>query len=42
MVDMNTGFQVSTMLGTDNIHPNLKGYVFMGDTWYAAIKSALP
>jgi lysophospholipase L1-like esterase len=42
MVDMFTGFQVSTMLGTDNIHPNLKGYVFMGDTWYAAIKSVLP
>ncbi len=42
MVDMNTAFQVSTMLGTDNIHPNLKGYVFMGDTWYAAIKSVLP
>jgi lysophospholipase L1-like esterase len=42
MVDMNTGFDVPTMLGTDNIHPNLKGYVFMGDTWYAAIKSVLP
>jgi lysophospholipase L1-like esterase len=42
MVDMHTGFQVSTMISTDNIHPNLKGYVFMGDTWYAAIKSVLP
>jgi hypothetical protein len=42
MVDMFTGFQVSSMLGTDNVHPNLKGYVFMGDTWYAAIKSVLP
>ncbi|MCL2449287.1 MAG: SGNH/GDSL hydrolase family protein [Polyangiaceae bacterium] len=42
MVDMFTGFDVKTMLGTDNVHPNLAGYVFMGDKWYGAIKSVLP
>jgi lysophospholipase L1-like esterase len=39
MVDLNTGFQTSTMLSSDGIHPNQTGYNWMGDTWYAAIGS---
>ena len=32
----------STMLGSDDIHPNTTGYQFMADHWYAAIGSLLP
>ncbi|HEY5089089.1 MAG TPA: SGNH/GDSL hydrolase family protein, partial [Polyangia bacterium] len=39
MVDLNTGFQTSTMLSSDGIHPNQTGYNWMGDTWYAAVGS---
>jgi lysophospholipase L1-like esterase len=43
LVDMHTGFDVSTMLDTvDMIHPNDQGYIFMGDRWYGAIKAVLP
>jgi lysophospholipase L1-like esterase len=42
LVDMYTGFTTSTMLGSDNIHPNGTGYKFMADRWYAAIGSLLP
>jgi lysophospholipase L1-like esterase len=42
LVDMFTGFTPSTMLGSDNIHPNTTGYRFMADHWYAAIGSLLP
>ena len=42
LVDMYTGFTTSTMLGSDNIHPNSTGYKFMADHWYAAIKDLLP
>jgi lysophospholipase L1-like esterase len=42
MVDMNTGFNSSTMFSSDNIHPNTTGYKFMADRWYAAIKDLLP
>jgi hypothetical protein len=42
LVDMHTGFQVSTMLSSDGIHPNQTGYNHMGDVWYAAIQSVLP
>jgi lysophospholipase L1-like esterase len=42
MVDQHTGFQVSTMLSTDGIHPNQTGYNHMGDVWYAAMSSILP
>ena len=38
-VDLNTGFQTSTMLSSDGIHPNQTGYNWMGDTWYATIGS---
>ena len=41
-VDLNTGFQTSTMLSSDGIHPNQTGYNWMGDTWYAVISSYLP
>ena len=37
MVDLNTGFQTSTMLSSDGIHPNQTGYDFMGDTWYSVV-----
>ena len=42
LVDMYTGFNTSTMLGSDSIHPNSTGYKFMADHWYAAIGSLLP
>jgi len=42
LVDMNTGFSVTTMFGPDNIHPNTAGYKFMADHWYAAIAPLLP
>ena len=41
MVDLNTGFNVPTMLSSDSIHPNQTGYNFMGDTWYGVIGSYL-
>jgi hypothetical protein len=42
MVDLNTGFNTSTMLAGDGIHPNQSGYNWMGDHWYAAISGLLP
>ncbi len=42
MVDLNTGFQTSTMLSGDGVHPNQTGYDWMGDGWYGAISSLLP
>jgi hypothetical protein len=41
-VDLNTGFQTSTMLSSDGIHPNQTGYNWMGDTWYATVSSYFP
>jgi len=42
LLDMYTGFNASTMLGSDSIHPNSTGYKFMADHWYTAIGSLLP
>jgi lysophospholipase L1-like esterase len=42
LVDMYTGFNTSTMLGSDSIHPNSTGYKFMADHWYSLIGSLLP
>ena len=42
VADLNTGFTTSSMLAGDGVHPNQKGYDWMGDTWYAAISSFLP
>ena len=42
IVDMYTGFNTSTMLSSDNIHPNTAGYKFMADHWYSAIGTLLP
>jgi lysophospholipase L1-like esterase len=46
LVDMYTPFRANsnykTALMNDYLHPNDAGYVIMGDTWYAAIKSYLP
>jgi hypothetical protein len=42
VADLNTGFTTSTMLAGDGVHPNQKGYDWMGDTWYAAISGYLP
>ncbi len=42
LVDMYTGFTASTMLGSDNIHPNSTGYKFMADHWYSVIGPLLP
>jgi len=41
MVDLNTGFNVQTMLSSDGIHPNMTGYNWMGDQWYPVISSYL-
>ncbi len=41
-VDMYTGFNTSTMLGSDSIHPNTSGYTFMADHWYSVIGALLP
>jgi len=41
IADLNTGFNVPTMLSSDTIHPNQTGYNFMGDTWYSVIGSYL-
>ena len=42
LTDVNTGFQTSTMLSNDGIHPNQKGYEFMGGVWYGAVGSLFP
>jgi lysophospholipase L1-like esterase len=42
LVDMFTGFNTSTMLGSDSIHPNSTGYQLMASRWYAAIGPLLP
>jgi lysophospholipase L1-like esterase len=42
LADMNTGFNTSTMMSTDGVHPNQTGYNFMGDQWYSVIGSLLP
>jgi hypothetical protein len=42
VADLNTGFTTSSMLAGDGVHPNQKGYDWMGDTWYAVIAGLLP
>jgi lysophospholipase L1-like esterase len=42
LVDQHTGFQITTMLSSDGVHPNQTGYNHMGDVWYAAIRDVLP
>jgi hypothetical protein len=42
VMDMYTGFNTSTMLGSDSIHPNAAGYQFMASHWYSVIGSLLP
>jgi lysophospholipase L1-like esterase len=42
MVDLNTNFNTSTMLGSDGLHPNATGYKFMADRWYSVIGNLLP
>jgi hypothetical protein len=39
MVDLFTGFQTSSMLAGDGVHPNQTGYDWMGDGWYGAVGS---
>jgi hypothetical protein len=41
MSDVTGGFDTTTMLAGDGVHPNQTGYNFMGDTWYAAISGYL-
>ena len=45
MVDMYGAFTANASYKTawldDNLHPNDSGYVVMGQTWYAGIKSYL-
>ena len=40
--DMNTGFDMATMMSGDNIHPNHAGYHFIANQWYSVIGSLLP
>jgi lysophospholipase L1-like esterase len=42
VVDMYTGFNASSMLDSDSIHPNASGYQFMADHWYSVIETLLP
>ena len=42
LANMYTGFNASTMLGSDSIHPNTTGYQFMASHWYSIIGSLLP
>ncbi len=42
VADLYTGFTTSSMLAGDGVHPNQKGYDWMGDTWYSAISGYLP
>jgi lysophospholipase L1-like esterase len=42
LADMNTGFNSSTMLSSDNLHPNSAGYAFMAAHWYGVIGPLLP
>jgi lysophospholipase L1-like esterase len=42
IVDMFAGFATSSMLVSDNIHPNSSGYKFMADRWYSVIGPLLP
>ena len=42
LADMNTGFNSSTMLSSDNLHPNSAGYAFMASRWYGVVGSLLP
>jgi PKD repeat protein len=37
LVDVNTGFNTSSMLGTDRLHPNLDGHIFMANRLQSAI-----
>jgi hypothetical protein len=41
VADLNTGFNTSTMLAGDGVHPNQSGYNWMGDTWYSTIGNLL-
>jgi lysophospholipase L1-like esterase len=42
VVDMFTGFNASSMLGSDKIHPNDAGYQYMAEHWYSVIGPLLP
>ena len=40
-VDLNTGFDLGTMLQSDNLHPNLVGEAFMSNGWRAVLETLL-
>lgn len=42
LVDMFTGYDAKTMIGSDAVHPNTAGYKFMADHWYSVIGEFLP
>jgi len=42
LVDMFTGFNAGSMIGSDSVHPNASGYAFMADRWYQVIGELLP
>jgi lysophospholipase L1-like esterase len=42
LVDMNVGFDPSTMMASDDIHPNDAGYARMAERWYSVIGALLP
>jgi len=41
IVDLNAGFP-SSGLSSDQVHPNVAGYAWMGDRWYDAIGALFP
>jgi lysophospholipase L1-like esterase len=38
---MFTGFDASSMIGGDRVHPNSGGYKFMADRWYSVLSPLL-
>jgi lysophospholipase L1-like esterase len=42
IVDMYTGFNASSMLASDNVHPNSAGYAFMAGQWWGVLEPLLP
>ena len=42
LVDLDTGFDLGTMMQADGLHPNLLGETFMADGWRAVLEPLLP
>lgn len=42
VVDLNTGFDLGTMMQPDGLHPNVVGEAFLADGWRAVLETLLP